>query len=78
MSSAVAATLLAAALPATVALASSVVLPINAAACSRQNAQPPSRVSLLEPGEMCPSPQPIRPSPSRTSRMIGLNSVNVR
>jgi hypothetical protein len=35
-----------------IAFASPVSLPTIACACSRQKAQPPSRVSLLEPGEM--------------------------
>ena len=35
-------------------------------------------MTLLEPGEMCPSPQPIRPSASRTSTITGSNSVKVR
>jgi hypothetical protein len=68
--SAVAATLLAATLAAIIALACLLSFPTTAAACSRQKAQPPSRVSLLEPGEIWPSPQPILPSPSLASTMM--------
>ncbi len=78
VSKAVAATLLVSRLAAIIAFACTVSLPTAATACSRQNSQPPSRVSLLEPGEICPSPQPIRPSASRASTMIGSNSVKVR
>jgi hypothetical protein len=70
--------LLAAMSAATAALAACVSEPTIFSACARQNAQPPSRVSLLEPGEMCPSPQPTRPSASRASTMIGSNAVKVR
>jgi len=76
--SAVAATLLAATSCAMMSLASLESMPMTAAACSRQKVQPPSRVSLLDPGEMCPSPHPTRPSSSRISTMIGSNSVKVR
>jgi hypothetical protein len=41
---------------------------------SRQYAQPPAGVSLLEPGEIWPSPQPLLPSPSRTSINNGSNA----
>jgi hypothetical protein len=78
VTSAVVATLLAARSRAMMALASLESLPMTAAACSRQKVQPPSRVSVLDPGEMCPSPHPTRPLPSRTSTMIGSNSVKVR
>src|SRR6267142_2872292 len=60
------------------AFASALSIPTIFVACLLQNAHPPSRVSLLEPGEMWPSPQPTRPSLSRTSTMMGSNSSKVR
>src|SRR5262249_31475468 len=69
---------LASRLAAIIAFACTGSLPTAAAACSRQNSQPPLRVSLLEPGEICPSPQPSRPSASCTSTIIGSNLVKVR
>ena len=78
VNSAVAATLLSSMADESIAIASEVSRPTICSAYRRQNCQPPSRVSLLEPGEICPSPQPMRPSRERISTMIGSNSVNVR
>src|SRR5262249_40625471 len=65
-------------LPTAAAFASTGSFPPAAAAGSRRNSQPPLRVALLEPGEICPSPQPSRPSVSCTSTIIGSNLVKVR
>ena len=58
---AVAATLLASKCASTPALALSRSLPSISGMRSRKKAQPPSRVSELEPGEMWPSAKPERP-----------------
>ncbi len=52
--------------------------PTRARAQRLQNAQPPARVSLLEPGEIWPSPKPLRPLSSRTTTMMGSKSSKVR
>jgi hypothetical protein len=72
------ATLLCSSSPATEAFALSTSLPTSDSASPQVKAQPPSRVSELEPGEICASPQPMRPSASRTSTRIGSNDSNVR
>jgi hypothetical protein len=74
----VAATGLASIRRASSALAAAVLCPTRRSAAAATKAQPPSGVSALEPEEICASPQPTRPSPSRASTRIGAKASKVR